>query len=98
MPALIHLIYLATRNDFHEIECVTIFSGNILSWVEGVPGPTKMWFTLHKDDTTIQLTKLADRLGVEWGQHYSAITGIRFAVSEVGDMEFFGRQMQSQPF
>jgi hypothetical protein len=98
MPALIHLVYLATQNDFHEIESVTLFSGNILSWVEGVPGPTKMWFTLHKDETTLPLTKLAERLGAEWGQHYSAITGTRFAASEVGDMEFFNRQMKSHPF
>jgi len=44
------------------------------------------------------LTNLANRLGLEWGKHYSSITGIRSLPSEIGDMEFFGRKMKSRPF
>ncbi len=39
-PALFHLVYLATQNDFHEIDSVALFSGNIVLWVEGLPFPT----------------------------------------------------------
>lgn len=97
-PALIHLVYLATQNDFHELDSVALFSGNIVSWVEGIPHPTKMWFTLHRDEKVLPLTKLGELLGVEWGKHYSAVMATPFAASEVGDMEFFNRRMTSHPF
>ena len=57
-----------------------------------------MWFNLHRDDAILPLTKLAERLGAEWGKHYGAVMGTPFAMSEVGDMEFFNRQMKSHSF
>jgi hypothetical protein len=97
-PALIPLAYRAIKHDFHEIDSISLFSGNIVSWVEGVVGPTKMWFNLHRDDAILPLAKLAERMGEEWGKHYSAVMGTPFAMSEVGDMEFFNRKMTSRPF
>jgi hypothetical protein len=98
MPAMLHLIALSIKDHFHEIESVTLFSGNILSWVSGMDQPTKMWFTLQRDGTILSLTELAEKLGAEWGMHYSSITGINSVPSEVGDMEFFLRKMKSHPF
>ena len=65
MPAMLHLIPLSIKNHFHEIESVTLFSGNILSWVSGMDQPTKMWFTLQRDETILSLTELAEKLEAE---------------------------------
>jgi len=95
MPVMIHLISLTIKDHFHEIDSVAFFCGNMFSWVSGVERPVKFWITLHRDETIVPLADLTNRLSKEWERHYSSITGVGTEPTEIGDMEFFMRQMQS---
>ncbi len=97
MPVMIHLIYLTIKDHFHEIDNIAFFSGNMVSFVAGVQRPARFWIGLQRDDT-VPLNQLTARLSREWVIHYDSITGVRSEPSEIGDMEFFGRQMKSHIF
>ncbi len=98
LTAMLTVIAYAIKDHFHEIECVCLFSGNILTRVKGVELPTQMWYSLPRDETIVPIAELSQRICKEWGEHYSSVTGIKSLPSEIGDMEFFSRQMKSHPF
>ncbi len=96
MPVMIHLIYLSLKDHFSQIDAIVFFSGNMVSIVVGLNCPARFWIGLLRDETVTSISDLSNRLSLEWCRHHAALTGTVADPSEIGDMEFFSREMKSR--